>query len=420
MSTVDVDKVSAIIANVLYIVERMKISVRRAFVYVCRRFGCGATGIAREELFKLSRDFISNYYRVRYIVECARGSSIPSYRMLAKIYLYLRLKEGGGAVPSRLRKSVQRDIPSIDSIEVKPVWARLSYPRWLYDKLLEVLPSSDVEELLEAMNRRVIWIRVNTLKIDIDKAFHLLEKEGVVLEYDRDIPFLARVVKSSKPIRELELFKNGSIVLQDRASILAVLAARPEENMVIYDFAAAPGIKASLIMQLTENRARIIAMDFSIKRLNSMRLLLKQYGVDTSKIDLLHTDSRGISFRDRADLALIDAVCSSSGAISKDPSIKITLRDHSIPTKMKKTQIDMLYNALKYSSTAIYSVCSILPEEGEEVVEEVARNISSHRLVDTGLRASRGYRRYRVWNVVSRTFPHIDRCEGFFIARFEA
>jgi 16S rRNA (cytosine967-C5)-methyltransferase len=414
----NVDKVVTIIANVLYTIERKRIPVRRAFVYVCREFGCGGSGISREELFRLSQDFISSYYRVRYIVESIKKVSNPSYRMLAKVYLYLRLRESG-KVHNKLRKAVYRDVPGIDDFEVDALWARLSYPRWLYDKLLNVLPSEEVERLLDAMNRRVIWIRVNTLKIDVDKAFNILEREGVVFDQDKDIYFLARVIKSLRPIRELKLFKNGSIILQDKASVLTVLAAKPEKNMLIYDFAAAPGIKTSLIMQLTENRARITAMDFSIKRLEAMKNLLKHYGVDISNIDLIHIDSRNVVFRDKADLALVDAVCSSSGAISKDPSIKIILKNPAIVSKMKKMQIDMLSNALKHSYTAIYSVCSVLPDEGEEVVEEVNKDASSHRLVDTGLRISKGYRAYGLWNLVSRTFPHIDKCEGFFIARFE-
>lgn len=419
----NVDRVLNIIASVLYAVERMRMPAGRAFHYVCSRFGCGAAGIDREELFMLSRNFISNYYRVRYIAESARGEFNPSYRMLAKIYLYLKFREEGGVAPGRLRKSVLRDFPEIDRFmdgaEAVPPWARLSYPRWFYEKLIEVLPAGDVEKLLEAMNREVLWIRVNTLRIDVDRAFQQLETEGVMLERDRDVPFLARVVRSVKPIRRIELFRNGSIVVQDKASVLTVLAAKPERGMVVYDFAAAPGIKTSLIMQLTENRSRVVAVDFSMKRLSTMKLLLNHYGVDASKVDLIHADSRRISFRCRADLALVDAACSNSGAVSRDPSVKIVLRDQQLPEKMKSTQIEMLLNALKHSNTTIYSVCSLLPDEGEEVVSRVVERISSHKLVDTGLNISRGYRGYDVWSAVSRTFPHIDRCEGFFIARFE-
>ena len=416
---VNIDKVSAIIASVLYTVERRRVSIRRAFTYVCREFGCGAANISREELFELSRDFVSSYYKVRYIVENVGRVSSPSYRTLAKVYLYLRLKESGGAVPRKLKKVILRDVPGIEDFEVKPIWAKFSCPKWLCERLLEVLPDNEVERLLEAMNRRVVWIRVNTLKIDVDKAFNILEREGVILEHDGDIPFLARVVKASKPIRELDLFKNGSIILQDRASVLTVLAAKPERDMLIYDFAAAPGIKTSLIMQLTENRARVVAMDFSVKRLGAMKSLLKHYGVDISRVDLILTDSRAAAFKGLADLSLIDAMCSSSGAISKDPSIKIALKNPDIAIKMKQMQIDILSNALRHSHSVVYSVCSILPEEGEEVIEEVIKRNSHHKLVDTGLGISRGYRNYSVWNIVSRTFPHIDRCEGFFIARFE-
>ena len=416
----NIDATVSILANVLYTVMRKRVSTRKAFTYTCKRFGCGKALLEREFLYRLAQEFVSSYYKVLYIVENSGNIRNPSHRVLARAFMYLWLVERGEKIDSKLRKSVKRDVPRIDAtIPLDEPWAILSYPKWLFERLASVMPTEEVVKMLSAMNKRVLWIRVNTLKIDVDKALKLLEKEDVYYETNRDIPFLLRVVKSRKPIRKLDLFKNGSIIIQDKASVLTVLALEPEPDMLVYDFAAAPGIKTSLIMQLTENRARVVAFDSSRRRLESMKTLLERYGVDTSRVDLVLSDSTKISLSREADAILVDATCSSSGAISKDPAIKIILRDPRIPQKMSITQTNMLLNALKHGERIVYAVCSILPDEGEEVIEKVLATSPSHRLVDPRIPASRGYKAYSIWDKVRRTIPHIDESEGFFIARLE-
>ncbi len=417
----NVDTIANVLANVAYLIERKRISVDRAFTLTCRRIKCSTRELTREDVYNLAHAFISNYYLVKYIVERIRGKSY-SYRMLARAFLYIKLRELGFAIDSKLKKSIRRDLPTLDKVlsEIEEPWIRLSYPQWMYEKLRHVLNSDELEALLSAMNRRTLWIRVNTLKIDVDKAARELEREGVTFEQDKRVPFLFRVAKSKKPIRNLRLFREGYIIIQDRASVLTVLALRPEPQMLIYDMAAAPGIKTSLIMQLTENRAKIIAIDLSLRRLVNMKKLLKKYGVDTERVHLVLSDGKSVVFSRNADAALVDAPCSSSGAIPKDPAIKLLLRSERIPRKMSAVQLELLRNTLKYVDTVVYATCSLFPEEGEEVVMKAIEFSSKHRLVDPRIPASRGYRAYPVWNIVSRTYPHVDDCEGFFISRIEA
>ncbi|MCC6056070.1 MAG: RsmB/NOP family class I SAM-dependent RNA methyltransferase [Desulfurococcaceae archaeon] len=417
----NVDIIAMVLANTLYVVEKKRISTRKAFSYVCKRYGCGKALLDREFLFKLALRFISSYYTLLYIAE--RGNKVKRYshRLLARLFLYTWFLEEGKKVDSKLRKSIKRDVPDVDKIlgSIEEPWARLSYPKWLFDKLVKVMPIDEAIAMLNAMNKRVVWIRINTLKIDIDRALHKLEEDGVTYEVERTIPFLVKVVKSRAPIRRLELFKNGSIVVQDKASVLTVMALKPEPGMIIYDFAAAPGIKTSLIMQLTENRARVIAVDLSKRRLEAMKILMQRYGVDVDRIDFVLGDSRLLSLHRHADASLVDAPCSSSGAISKDPAIKIILRNSRIPQKMSDIQKDLLLNALRYSEKVTYATCSILPDEGEEVVEHVLTLGTKHKLTDPAIPASRGYQCYSIWSKVRRTFPHIDNSEGFFIANLE-
>lgn len=414
------DDVISVLASTLYTVIHKKVSVRKAFSMTCKTVTCSSAKVSREDLFQLTRKFVSSYYMIKGIAEKS-GKSKPSNKTLARLFLYLDGESFELCGVSKLYKTIKRDFPHLEDIMKKPLepWTKFSYPKWLYEELVELLPIKEVEELLEAMNKRVYWLRINTLKVDVDKALRKLEEEGVVYEVDSENSFLVRILKSRKPLRTLELFKEGLIITQDKASVLVVRALKPEPGMLIYDFAAAPGVKASLIMQLTENKAKIVAVDYSLKRLSAMKGLLKHYGVDTSRVIFILSDSRELKLEKSADIALVDAPCSSSGAISKDPAVKILLAGKDLVYNMKNLQIEMLSNALKHVDKIVYSTCSILPEEGEEVVQYIMRKGFDHKLKDTGLNIPKGYKKYEIWDKVSRTLPHKNMCEGFFIARFE-
>lgn len=416
----NLNQVVNVLANVAYTIDRLGVSLDRAFTLTCRRVKCSTRELTREDMYNIAHSFVAHYYLVKRVVEAIRRNY--SYRLLARAFLYIKARELGLTLDSRLKKAVKRDLPGIDrvlsEVMAEEPWTRLSYPKWFYEKVLKVMDPQEVEKMLASMNRRVVWIRINTLKIDIDKALKIMEREGVYVEQDKHVPFLVRVVKARKPVRNLSLCRSGAAIIQDRASVLTVLALKPEPGMLIYDFAAAPGIKTSLIMQLTENRARVVALDRSPRRLANLRKLLKKYGVDVDRIDIALTDSRWIRMSRPCDAALVDAPCSSSGAIPKDPAIKMLLKRETIPQKMSAIQRAMLMNASRFADTIVYATCSIFPEEGEEVVKEIMES-QGLEPVDPGIPVSRGYRIYSFWNRVGRTYPHIDECEGFFISRLE-
>jgi len=213
----DVDDVISVLANVLYHVKTRKISVRKAFTEVCRTHKCSSREYTREELYQLSRLFISKYYTLKYLCE-KHGRLEPTHRVLARLFLYLYLTEKGVKPPSKLKKTVLRDLPGLkEGLEEVEAYIKYSFPKWMYYEFLDLLGSVEVEELFSALNKRVLWLRVNTLKIDVDKAVRELDETGVRVEVDRDIPYLLRVVESKKPIRTHRLFREGAIIPQDKA-----------------------------------------------------------------------------------------------------------------------------------------------------------------------------------------------------------
>jgi len=244
-----------------------------------------------------------------------------------------------------------------------------------------------------------------------------LESEGVELEVHPKLPYMVRVLRSPKPVRLLRAVREFRAVPQDIASAVAVehLDVRPGE--VVLDMCAAPGVKTSLISMLSGGEAKVVAVDISRRRLIAAKHLLRRLGVPETSVSLVLADSTYINIRS-VDKVLLDAPCSNSGAIGKDPGIKATLTPGKVEF-YRDSQLRLLSKALQLSDLVVYSVCSILPEEGEEVVTKALATyeefgVTPHRLSRL---CSTGYPGYPVSSSVCRMFPHTHLSDGFFITR---
>ncbi len=380
-----------VLAKVLYEVLNHGVSIDVAFKKVCKG-RCVPSLEEREKLYSMVRSFISDYFKLK----CVIGKRKVTYRKLARLWI-----NGISEVP-------------------KEPYCLLSYSRWFYDKVVSILGKDEGEEVLRAMNERIWWLRINTLRIDIDKAYKELEKEGVDYVVDNNYPYMVRIVNAPKPIRLLRIVKEFKAIPQDKASSVVIDVLDPKPDELILDLTAAPGIKTSLIMMLTENRAKVVAVDVSIKRLRIMRILMKRLGVDESRIHYVLADGRFFNSGREFDKVLLDAPCSNSGAISKDPGIKLHLTQGKLDY-YSSVQRELLLKALELSRIVTYSTCSLMPEEGEYVIDYVLRaSGKTIKLVRKISWASTGYPVVDFSDKLMRIYPHKHLTEAFFIARLEA
>ncbi len=406
------DELVAFVSKVLYEVANGGLTLDYAFQKVKRRW-------RRLDSFKVfydvSFDAVKHYFLLRYLASKLFGSSGAKavarswfiYRADAILYNRDMVTRYKKRLLKRARTSPEEALRSLEELRGDPVLylsTKYSYHTSIVKTLLSNLPQEEVERLLEAGNTTWIWLRINTLKADVDKAVKMLEKEAEV-EPHPTIPFAVLLKSSKRPVQYLTAVKEFVAVPQDLASIYAVLSLRPSPGDRIIDLAAAPGMKTSLIAQLAEGKAKIVAVEFSTKRIYRMKHLLKLLGA-ADQVEVLRADSRRLRTR-RFDKALLDAPCTSSGAFTKEPATKIYPRLEEA-ARYGKLQKELLSNALTLTDEVVYAVCSILPQEGEEVVASVGgRPEKPHPDLAPSYRGEIG----------GRSFPHLHRSEAFFISR---
>jgi 16S rRNA (cytosine967-C5)-methyltransferase len=380
-SGIDAMRLSKVLAGVLHEVLRHRVSVDVAFRRVCGGW-CASSVDERELLYDAARRFVADYVKLL----CVSGKRRRP-RDLVKLWL------SGFEEPSE-------------------PYCRLSVPGWLYDRLYALLGDEAVR-LFEAMSVRVWWLRVNMLKSSIEGVVRGLESEGVIVEVSRDYPYMLKIIKTPKPVRLLRVVREFKAIPHDIASAVVVEALRPERGDSVLDACAAPGIKTSLIAMLAEGRVRIKAIDISGRRITVMRKLMRKLGVPDEAVEYMVADSRKVELREHYDKALVDAPCSNTGAMAKDPALRVTIT----PGKVEyysRLQKGILENILKYASRVTYTTCSILPEEGEEVVETVA---DKAKLEKPQIKiCGKPYKDYSVSQSTCRLYPHIHESEGFYIA----
>ncbi len=421
------NRLTAFVSRLLYYAHKHKLSFDKAFQYVAREMRRELKGYSLRRFYEIAWNIVLNYYKLRFIEREIYGVN-KGYRRLVMLWLsfygdsYLGDIKGYINIKRKFLKNLPRNINTTNVIEeitdsIEKLAVEESYPYWFVKILTENLGYEETRKLLKAMNREFYWIRVNTLKIDYDKALKMLEAEGVIFEIDKDLWYMLKVLDYKKPLYQLELLKQGFIITQDKASAMVVEALNPHPGERILDACAAPGIKASLIMQLTSNKADLVLIDLSRNRLNSMVKLLKLYGVDINRIEIILADSMHKIMRDRIDKALLDAPCSSSGTIPRDPAVKLHLDDLSWIKRFPALQYKLLNTVVDEALETIYATCSLIPWEGEEVIEKIISVKPNIILKEPLPKGSIGYRRYSIASKVRRFFPHIHRTEGFFIAK---
>ncbi|MBR3255445.1 MAG: RsmB/NOP family class I SAM-dependent RNA methyltransferase [Clostridia bacterium] len=249
-------------------------------------------------------------------------------------------------------------------------------PDFLIKKLESQYGIEISNSILEGYNmQRYTTFRVNTIKSNNTEIEKALNDNNIKFE---KVNFLkqAYVLPNCEEslIEELDIYKEGKIYLQSLSSMLPPIILNPEEKIDILDMCAAPGGKTTELAALTNNKAHITACEMNKIRLDRLKYNLNKQGA--SSVYLMNIDARNIDNFFAFDKILLDAPCSGSGTLnSKDEKVSKYFTDTLIQ-KSVKTQtalINKAINVLKKDGELIYSTCSILQCENEDIVNNVLK-----------------------------------------------
>ncbi|NWU28792.1 NOP2 methyltransferase, partial [Dyaphorophyia castanea] len=310
--------------------------------------------------------------------------------------------------------------------------AYYSYSDFLLAKLMDIFPLPELINFLEANEvPRPVTIRTNTLKTRRRDLAQALINRGVNLDPLGKWSKTGLVIyDSTVPIGATPEYLAGHYMLQGASSLLPVMALAPQENERILDMCCAPGGKTSYIAQLMKNTGMILANDSSAERLRSVVGNLHRLGVTNAVVS--NCDGRQFpKVLGGFDRVLLDAPCSGTGIISKDPAVKTNkdetdiLRCAHLQKELILSAIDSVNAASETGGYIVYCTCSIMVEENEWVVDYALkkRNV---RLVATGLDFGKeGFTRFKdrrfhpSLKSTRRFYPHTHNMDGFFIAKFK-
>uniref|UniRef100_A0A8C7DE64 NOP2 nucleolar protein homolog (yeast) n=1 Tax=Oncorhynchus kisutch TaxID=8019 RepID=A0A8C7DE64_ONCKI len=307
-----------------------------------------------------------------------------------------------------------------------------SYNNFLIDKLLDIFPVSELIDFLEANEiQRPVTIRTNTLKTRRRDLAQALINRGVNLDPLGKWSKVGLVIfDSSVPIGATPEYLAGHYMLQGASSFLPVMALSPQEGETVLDMSSAPGGKTTYMAQLMRNTGVIVANDASADRLKSVVGNIHRLGVTNSMI--CNYDGRQFpKVMGGFDRVLLDAPCSGTGVISKDPAVK-TSKDESDIQRLAHLQKELLLAAIDSVNAEspsggylVYCTCSIMVEENEWVVDYALkkRNV---KLVQTGLDFGKeGFTRFKErrfhpsLKLSRRFYPHSHNMDGFFVAKLK-
>ena len=253
----------------------------------------------------------------------------------------------------------------------QPLGLRTSFPDWLVEKLQAQMGEAETEKLLTAMNQPPpLTIRVNTLKTTRETCLHELSQRGFECAPTQLSPDGIHLKKRAN-LFGLDLFQEGWFELQDEGSQIISLLVDPKPNWRVADVCAGGGGKTLHLAALMKNRGEIFAFDVVPQRLENLRQRVRRCGIHNVRVQLLHPNEIPTSLLGKMDAILIDAPCSGTGVLRRNPDAKWKITPemvHEMASKQK--QILHHYSTLlKSGGRLVYATCSLLAEENEEVVQ---------------------------------------------------
>ena len=310
-----------------------------------------------------------------------------------------------GMVNALLRRAQREGFPPADPAQV--------WPDWLLAEVRRDWPEHADAILAASAAPAPLWLRVNRLNTTRDDYRLRLQAAGIAATVHDALPDALRI-EDSLAVTDLPGFEGGVASVQDGSAQAVADALAPVAGGRVLDACVAPGGKAAHLLE-RDPGLRLLALDIDSRRLRRTAETLRRVGVDAA-VELKAADAAdrsawwdGVPF----DAALIDAPCSATGIVRRQPDILLHRRPGDIDALVltQARLLDAVWTTLAPGGVLVYATCSILRRENADQIDAfLARTPdASAEPLDATFGHAAGAGRQRL--------PGEDGMDGFFYAR---
>ncbi|GAB2627058.1 16S rRNA (cytosine(967)-C(5))-methyltransferase RsmB [Novilysobacter erysipheiresistens] len=328
----------------------------------------------------------------------AVGATVEAARVLGR-------QHQSGLVNALLRRAQREGLPALEP--------RAQWPRWLRERVERDWPDHADAIFTASAQAPPSWLRVNRRQSCRDDYLERLRQHDIEAVPVTDLAD-ALYLQSAVPVASLPGFAEGMVSVQDGAAQRVADALAPPPGSRVLDACAAPGGKAAHLLE-RDPTLRLTALDIDPLRLRQVRETLDRlqlaghaqlHAADASDLDSWWD---GNPF----DAVLLDAPCSATGIVRRQPDVLLHRRDSDLVAlgKLQAALLDNLWRTLTPGGVLLYATCSILQSENATQVEAfLARTPDAvAEPLGDGFGHPSGAGRQRL--------PGEDDMDGFFYAR---
>jgi 16S rRNA (cytosine967-C5)-methyltransferase len=246
---------------------------------------------------------------------------------------------------------------------------RSAHPAWLADEIVRAWPDEAMSILAANNDPAPMVLRVDLSRTSVSDYVQELAAAGIAAQR---FGWCASAIRLAEPVgvEALPGFFEGRVSVQDAGAQLAAPLLDARSGMRVLDACAAPGGKTGHLLELTPDLDRLVAVDIDAGRSERIRETLARLSRRATVVVGDMRQPRGFTEEDLFHRILVDAPCSATGVIRRHPDIKLLRRADDI-ARFARSQLQILggaFEILADGGRLLYSTCSVLPAENEEVV----------------------------------------------------
>lgn len=300
-----------------------------------------------------------------------------------------------------------------------PLGVQFNLPDELLSHLMAQYGASETAALAQALNEPApLDLRVNTLKADREAVAAQLREEGVATDPTPYAPTGLRV-RAKTALFGHASFQAGLYEIQDEGSQLVTQLLEVKRREHVADYCAGGGGKTLHLAALMGNTGSITACEVTQKRLDGLKPRLKRAGVDTVRLLVVtEGDERLQRLMGKMDRVLVDAPCTGTGTLRRNPDMK--WRPLNLPqiTARQRAILTSAAPLVKPGGRLVYVTCSVLREENQAIIEDFLAAHADFSLIPVTEIAAR--RRLELPHQdatgMLTLLPHRHGTDGFFAA----